>query len=127
MTRRASLGCAAVPLAMFVALATPGAAGEVRAAKAKKRNTAADPAGGLSFTKTRLAAPTGKIRLVMRNPGGSGLDHGIGIRRKRDAPVAPGERSRVTVRIRQPGTYTFYCTFPGHRSAGMKGRLTVTE
>ena len=25
----------------------------------------------------------------------------------------------------KPGTYTFYCTYPGHRQAGMQGTLTV--
>jgi nitrite reductase (NO-forming) len=30
-----------------------------------------------------------------------------------------------TFTISKPGTYTFYCSIPGHRAAGMLGRIVV--
>ncbi len=40
--------------------------------------------------------------------------------------VGPGETAEVTFTApKQPGTYTFICSFPGHFAMGMKGTLTV--
>ena len=38
----------------------------------------------------------------------------------------PGEKATITFQTPPPGTYTFFCTFPGHFIAGMEGTLTVT-
>lgn len=36
-----------------------------------------------------------------------------------------GKTARGGLRIDQPGTYKYWCSVPGHRSAGMKGTITV--
>jgi uncharacterized cupredoxin-like copper-binding protein len=101
-----------------------GVSGAVHEAATTTRNLSADPGGDLSFTKTRLTTKPGRVTLVMKNPSSSGLPHGIGIKRKKGENVDPGGTSRVSIRL-GAGSYTYYCTFPGHRAAGMKGRLVV--
>jgi plastocyanin len=123
MARPSTAALAVVPVAAALAIAG-SASGGVHASKAT-RMTSADPNGDLVFTKERITAPRGRIKLVMKNPAGSGVEHGIGARGNRGATVDPGETSRVRVRIRKPGTYTFYCTVASHRFAGMKGELVV--
>ncbi len=38
---------------------------------------------------------------------------------------ATGESTVVTFKAEKAGTYSYYCTVPGHRQAGMEGRLLV--
>lgn len=39
----------------------------------------------------------------------------------------PGQNTTATFQMDEPGTYTVYCSVPGHRQAGMLATLTVVE
>ncbi|MEA2467831.1 MAG: hypothetical protein QOJ57_1957 [Thermoleophilaceae bacterium] len=125
-------GSGLVVAAVAGALAVTGAgvatAGESAHAAKATVGLKADPAGDLKFNKHKLSAPAGKITVVMKNPAGSGVDHGIEVegkgKEKRGKIVAPGGTSKVTLTLKA-GKYDFYCPVTGHKAAGMKGKLTV--
>ena len=82
-------------------------------------------ASELAYVPNTLSAPAGRITIRMTNP--SQLQHSVALAVSGVAPgavVGNGGVSEVTATL-QPGTYTFYCTVPGHRAAGMTGTLTV--
>ncbi len=87
----------------------------------------ADPSGALRFDKTALEAAAGGVTITMSNP--SPLPHNVAIKGNgvdvKGRIVTTGGTSTVTADLK-PGTYTFYCTVPGHEAAGMKGTLTVS-
>lgn len=83
----------------------------------------------LKFNVTKLtAAKPGKVTLVMSNP--SFLQHNVALKGgglKKPVlgkVVGKGKTSTITVTLKK-GSYTFYCSVPGHEQAGMKGTLTV--
>jgi uncharacterized cupredoxin-like copper-binding protein len=87
----------------------------------------ADPGGALKFTQTTLHAKAGKVTLDMLNA--SGVPHSIavegnGVDKDSTATVSGGKHATVTASLK-PGTYTFYCPVPGHKQAGMVGKLIV--
>lgn len=87
----------------------------------------ADPNGELAFTTTEETAKAGKVTVDFTNP--QGLPHDVKIESSDGEQVggtdtvAEGSDS-ATVELK-PGTYTFYCSIPGHREAGMEGTLTI--
>jgi uncharacterized cupredoxin-like copper-binding protein len=90
---------------------------------------AADPGGQLKFTKTSLSAKAGKVTIQFTNS--ASLAHNLTIEQGTNGPVIgatptfQGASKTLTVNLK-PGTYTFYCSVPGHRAAGMQGTLTVS-
>ena len=112
-------------LAIALAVVAMAGLGVTAASATTTRTLRADPNGGLRFNTTRITARHGVVKLVMANPRGSGLKHGIAIAgHGRGRIVGPGHSSTVTARLRR-GTYTFYCPVSGHRAAGMRGKLIV--
>jgi plastocyanin len=80
----------------------------------------------LAFDKKTLTAKAGQVTIVMSNP--SPTPHNVAVKGgkvdEQGEVVGEGGTSQVTATL-TPGRYTFYCSVPGHRAAGMKGTLTV--
>ena len=88
---------------------------------------AADPAGGLSYNTKQLSAKAGTVTITMANM--SPVEHNVtiaeGTKVLGATPTFAGGSKTLTVKLK-PGKYTFYCSVPGHRPAGMEGTLTVS-
>jgi len=83
-------------------------------------------AAALAFDTTELSAKAGKVTIDFKNP--SAIPHNVVIEENGKElsgfePISEGEESE-TAELK-PGTYTFFCSVPGHREAGMEGTLTV--
>jgi plastocyanin len=82
---------------------------------------------GLAYTSDTATAKAGKVTLDFTNP--QPLTHDVAIEDSGGKTTGKtelvAESSSSAVVDLKPGTYTFYCTVPGHREAGMEGTLTV--
>lgn len=84
---------------------------------------------GFMFTTTSATAKAGTVTIKSKNP--QSVAHDIAIKSDDGSvdevgdEVSDGGVSTVTVDL-EPGTYTYYCSVPGHEAAGMKGVLTVS-
>jgi plastocyanin len=81
----------------------------------------------LKFDTTELTSKPGKVTIDFENP--SAIPHNVQIENEKGEvlggteTIASSEES-ATVDL-EPGTYTFFCSIPGHRQAGMEGTLVV--
>lgn len=83
-------------------------------------------ASAIAYDTTELSSKPGKVTIDFENP--SAIEHDVAIE-ENGKQLAVSEQitegsTSVTVNLK-PGTYTFFCTVPGHRQAGMEGTLTV--
>jgi plastocyanin len=107
------------------AVAAAGA-GKPVAAKGGKLEMPADPNGQLAYITKKATAPAGKLEIDSKNA--SSTPHDIAIEgngvKENGKTVSGGGVSTISVDLKA-GTYTYFCTLPGHRAGGMEGTLTV--
>ena len=88
----------------------------------------ADPSGQLKFNTTSLTAAAGTVHISFTNHAPEGHDltlvNGTGSAIVGATPTFTGGSRTLTVKL-TPGTYTYFCSVPGHRMGGMQGTLTV--
>jgi uncharacterized cupredoxin-like copper-binding protein len=86
----------------------------------------ADPEGQLRFTNKDLSAKAGTVTIGFANasPLPHNLTIGQGTKVLGATPTFQGGTKTLTIKL-APGAYVFYCSVPGHRQAGMEGKLTV--
>jgi plastocyanin len=70
------------------------------------------------------SVPAGRIAFDVSNAGR--IPHDLTIQGGARTPlISPGKSSTLTATLKR-GTYTLYCSVPGHRKLGMVAKLTVT-
>jgi plastocyanin len=112
-----------------LASAVRSASQRTAAAEAGKLEIDANPDGQLAYQVSSATSAPGSLEIDSRNA--SSVPHDIALQEGADGrvlgegeTVSNGGVSTVSVSLRA-GRYTFYCTLPGHREAGMQGTLTV--
>ena len=110
--------------------AAPSAPSAPSAASAPTAKTSVSLSAALStiaFNTKTLSAKAGSVTITFANA--SPLEHNLTIGQGSSVlgatPTFTGGSRTLTLNLK-PGTYTYYCTVPGHRAAGMEGTLTVT-
>jgi plastocyanin len=82
----------------------------------------------LAYMQKEVKAKAGQVSIEFTNP--QSLSHDVAVESSSGEEVGATElvasgKAVTTISDLKPGKYTFYCTVPGHREAGMEGTLTV--
>jgi plastocyanin len=100
--------------------------GEAAAGPGGTLKLSADPTA-IAYDTTTLSSKPGKVTIDFDNP--SALEHDVAIEDESGTEIAATEviteSTASTEADLAAGSYTFFCTVPGHREAGMEGTLTV--
>ncbi len=107
--------------------ATTPAAGGGAAGGTSTVNISTPSGSDLAFDQKTATAKAGNVTIDFDNK--QPLQHDVAVADSSgkvlgQTDLVSSGTANATVDL-QPGTYTFYCTVPGHREAGMQGTLTV--
>jgi plastocyanin len=109
------------------AATSPGAEAEGKSAGSAAAVDFEAAPSGLAYTSDTATAKAGDVTIDFTNP--QPLAHDVAIEDAGGKTIGKTELvtegSGSAVVNLKPGEYTFYCTVPGHREAGMEGTLTV--
>ena len=100
-------------------------------------NGSSQPSGSIQVTMTEfkfdpsnITHASGNIVFWLVNSGST--QHDMSIRNSSGSTIATselvsaGDTQEFDVNNIAAGTYTFFCTQPGHEASGMRGTLTIT-
>jgi len=79
-----------------------------------------------SFSPSSISVSAGeRVKIIFKNEGKAPHNlviQGLNIKTR---TIDGGKTDTIEFTAPSSGTYTFYCSVPGHRSAGMEGKLEV--
>jgi plastocyanin len=106
---------------------TSTTAGGTSASTGASSVSLAPQGNNLAFDANTETAKAGKVAIKFTN--NSALQHNVTLVNSSNkilgkTPTFQGGTKSFSATL-SPGTYTYYCSVPGHRQAGMQGTLTV--
>ena len=125
---RAGLAVLALTAAVAATASGAAAAPVATAAASHTVSLSANTGGLLKYSTNKLTVAHGSVTIKFTNK--SPIPHDVVLINSKNkilgkTPAFNGGTKSFTVTL-SAGKYTYYCSVPGHRQAGMQGTLTVT-
>ena len=110
-------------LAVFALAACGGGGGDDSTGKAGGSGSLSVSAKEFSFDQASLTAKAGSVGITLKNAGV--VEHDFSIEGSDFIVRAKAGETKTGTATLTAGTYTYFCSVPGHREQGMHGTLTV--